>query len=323
MDLTRNLTLDAILTAGPDATIITIAKAVDHFEADRRTAQLLGGCGAEISRGYAGRFVKDINVNAVSRIPDPRIAEAEAEHERLARNRASEQRPVMRGVVELGETDRPAFRLLVLHTAVQTATAARDARRDAYRDAPKTARKAAARDFRQAVAVLTAAQRALADHLRETPHNRAIEAHLEVERLASTDTWRRRTKLDGMLKTGQIDTAMWIAGAQYRADREVGEMGARDGVAGSGGGGSGCPTQVALDAVGRLRAAREKLRSVRLVILMDCLADDLPWSDTARRMAPESAWGAATGATDPDAIRNEARRWLPGLAVEALTRLVS
>jgi hypothetical protein len=254
-------------------------------------------------------------------MPNPHTA-AEAEHDRMARNRASASRPIMRHVEPASPLARPAFGELVLRAAIETATSVRDAKRNAYHAAPRSSRRAAARDFRQATAVLTAAQRHLADYLRETPHHRDLEAHAEIEKVARTDSWRRRTKLDSMLRADEIDIAQWLAGAQYRADREVGEMGARNGD-GGGAGGSGCPTQVALDAIRRLRMARARLNSGCLTVLMDGLADDLPWGEIAKSMGSVGAWSALTErpADDADGVWREATRLMRGLTAEALNRL--
>ncbi len=99
-------------------------------------------------------------------------------------------------------------------------------------------------------------------------------------------------------------------------------MGARNGD-GDGAGGSGCPTQVALDAIRRLRMARTRLNSKRLTVLMDGLADDLPWGEIAKSMGSVAAWSALTGrpADDADGVWREATRLMRGLTVEALNRL--
>lgn len=95
-----------------------------------------------------------------------------------------------------------------------------------------------------------------------------------------SQVWRVRTRLDGLLKAGDILNSEWLAGSQYRQDYEVGELGGRLQREGPSSG-TGCPLTARLDAVRRLRLARAHIGWVETQA-MNALADDLSWEAAGR-----------------------------------------
>ena len=90
---------------------------------------------------------------------------------------------------------------------------------------------------------------------------------------------------DQLIDGGWLDKAGWQAAQHYRRDIEVGEFGGRiTDASGVRGGGGGCPTQSRLDALQRLRQARQAVGKDATYLLDAMIYHTLPWDKIARRL---------------------------------------